>query len=719
MAMEKLVVIRIGEGSFEQGFPVTLDIGEEGDRPHTAIGGQLPAQHKLPGLYDQWRLEYNEFLNLRQANLPTLKDRKKGKRQKISPQDFIDGVKKVASELTEALNNWLNSETFRPLKEKFQQKIKPDDIVRVIIQTEDPLLRRLPWYLWDLFVESGSYSLAEVALSSPAFERVDKSVQPKPKVRILAILGDSSPPNPENGIHLDLSADQRFLDNLPNAETVFLVEPKRHEFNEQLWDERGWDILFFAGHSSSQTDGTTGEIYINRQESLTIADLKFAVKKAIDRGLRLAIFNSCDGLGIARDLAQLQIPEIIVMREPVPDFVAQEFLKHFLSSFSNGQSLYLAVREARERLHGLENLFPCASWLPVICQNLAEVPSNWTQLFINKPMVTSTLVEEIIACGAKDEFISFLTINSLYIPKIVFVGTSTVGKSSLTNALFGGRHIAQVSSVFQEDEQTVEQNWAGLFKIVDSVSYDQSLEEVKNYIQSADVIVHIWDINAIRRDDAELYKLIQEFCKPCITVLNKCEEFDNKARLEIRNKYKTIMSSVVLDVSAKKGENLTELVFTIINVLPSNLRDHVIQKLRELEKLNKCRNACKHIISDTQIQAETIIPCSFKGRVNLTAMRDLYAMMFEQIKEQYIGLNYVNNNRHYALQPKSLILSNIDTGLVVLQKGNSIIRNRNDLPKASLWTRIIGNVAMEFYENRIIINQIADRIKSFADDVSI
>jgi GTP-binding protein EngB required for normal cell division len=460
-------------------------------------------------------------------------------------------------------------------------------------------------------------------------------------------------------------------------------------------------------------------MYINRQESLTITDLKLALQKAIDRGLRLAIFNSCDGLGIARDLAQLQIPEIIVMREPVPDFVAQEFLKHFLSSFSNGQSLYLAVREARERLQGLENLFFCASWLPVICQNIAEVPSKWTQLFINKPMVNSTLVEEIIACGAKDEFISFSTINSLYIPKIVFVGTSTVGKSSLTNALFGGRHIAQVSSVFQEDEQTVEQNWAGLFKIVDSVSYDQSLEEIKNYIQSADVIVHIWDINAIRRDDAELYKLIQEFCKPCITVLNKCEKFDKKARLEIKNKYKTIMSSIVLDVSAKKGENLTELVFTIINVLPSNLRDHAIQKLRELEKLNKCRNACKHIISDTQIQAETIIPCSFKGRVNLTALRDLYAMMFEQIKEQYIGLNYVNNNRHYALQPKSLILSNIDTGLVVLQKGNSIITNRNDLAKASLWTRIIGNVAMEFYENRIIINQIADKIKSLADDVSI
>jgi cysteine sulfinate desulfinase/cysteine desulfurase-like protein len=38
------------------------------------------------------------------------------------------------------------------------------------------------------------------------------------------------------------------------------------------------------------------------------------------------------------------------MREPVPDIVAQEFLKHFLVAFSSGQSLHLAVREARQRL---------------------------------------------------------------------------------------------------------------------------------------------------------------------------------------------------------------------------------------------------------------------------------------------------------------------------------------------------------------------------------
>lgn len=68
------------------------------------------------------------------------------------------------------------------------------------------------------------------------------------------------------------------------------------------------------------------------------------------------------------------------MREPVPDVVAQEFLQHFLRTFAQGKSLYLAVREARERLQGLETQFPCASWLPVICQNPAVVPPTWDQL---------------------------------------------------------------------------------------------------------------------------------------------------------------------------------------------------------------------------------------------------------------------------------------------------------------------------------------------------
>ena len=71
---------------------------------------------------------------------------------------------------------------------------------------------------------------------------------------------------------------------------------------------------------------------------------------------------------------------MIVMREPVPDRVAQEFLKYFLTAFAVGESLYSAARHARERLEGLEDEFPYATWLPVIFQNSAEVGMNWRKL---------------------------------------------------------------------------------------------------------------------------------------------------------------------------------------------------------------------------------------------------------------------------------------------------------------------------------------------------
>ncbi len=95
--------------------------------------------------------------------------------------------------------------------------------------------------------------------------------------------------------------------------------------------------------------------------------------------MQLAIFNSCDGLGLARSLADLQIPQTIVMRESVPDLVAQTFLKYFLTTLAQGESFYLSVRRAREQLQGMEDSFPCATWLPVIYQHPAQIPFTWSK----------------------------------------------------------------------------------------------------------------------------------------------------------------------------------------------------------------------------------------------------------------------------------------------------------------------------------------------------
>lgn len=367
--MGKLVILKLGEGDFEQGFSVILQIGDENARTSTEITGKLQPKPEIKRDYFQWQSIYRRL---------KLSSRVKGLRKQIDPVPTLEVCQQVSEEFKVSFNSWLISDSFRPVREKFLEKLSPGDDIRILIQTKDLLLQKLPWHLWDLLER---YPKAEIALSAPSYEEVNKVLINSEKVKILAILGNSE--------GIDTQNDRKTLEQLPNADITFLVEPERGDICARLW-EQNWQILFFAGHSTTQED-ETGKIYINQTESLTIGELKFALKKAVERGLQLAIFNSCDGLGLAREFADLNIPQIIVMREPVPDLVAQEFLKSFLETFSRGESFYLAVREARERLQGLEHKFPCATWLPIICQNPAELPLCWRDLCINPVVETSKL----------------------------------------------------------------------------------------------------------------------------------------------------------------------------------------------------------------------------------------------------------------------------------------------------------------------------------------
>lgn len=674
--MGKLVVLNLGEGDFNRGFGgVTLRIGEDGASPSTEINGKLPSVPELPDSYSNWQ--------------------KNGLRP--SPGNKHKPSSKL---LKTCLNSWLNSEPFCPIRETLLEKLTPDDEVRVIIQVQDIQLRRLPWHLWHLFERC--YPKAEIALSAPKYDRVTLPKTSRTKVNILAILGDST------GINVE--EDQKILQQLPNAKTQFLVKPERRELNDQLW-EQPCDILFFAGHSC--TEGETGRLYINDTESLTIADLKYGLKKAIVQGLQLAIFNSCDGLGLAQELGDLQIPQIIVMREPVSDEVAQEFLKYFLVAFAGGKSFYLAVREARERLQGLETQFPCASWLPVICQNPAVTPPSWVNLIKNQPTVTnlSKLVEEIIADEAKNEILSFNTPNSCPLPVVMFVGTSVVGKSSLTNAIFGGRQIARVSAVAQDDEQTVAEDWAGVFKIIDSVSYDQNCEETKLNLQVADVLVYVCDIGAIRRDDINLFHLIQNSGKPCITVLNKCDIYDDSRKNLILNKYRTSLTKSVHFLSATTGKNVKNLILKIIHLIPDTFQEATLEKLVYLEKVKKCRNGCEKIISESQIEVEALLS-SFKNKKNLfsNSLKELYVLMVKAIKDQYLDSNLMNENLNSSSTSEVLTITRIILG--VLEESNFTFRLKLKKETMISCTKIIGKIAMDFYENRVSLNQISEYTKT-------
>ena len=357
---EQVVLLNLANGDLKQGFDVTVDILCDRQRLAIELEGKLPPIPEILERYQQWQKMYN-----------LLKDQRA---IRVNPGQItnvcIKELKSKAEEVESDVNNWLESEHFSPIEQGLRDKLNRTDEVRVIIQTEDNLLRKLPWHQWDFF---NNYCQAEVALSRTISNRVKKSASSRSKVRILAILGDST------GINID--KDRQILEHLPGAETIFLVEPNYEQIKEYLNDKIGWDILCFSGHSQSEIDGSTGVIGINKTDTLTIEQLKDSLEIAIKRGLEIAIFNSCDGLGLGKQLANLDIPQIIVMREPVPDLIAQEFLKVFLKAFAGGNSFYVSVRKARKHLKdGWEREIPGASWLPVICQNQAEFPKTWRGL---------------------------------------------------------------------------------------------------------------------------------------------------------------------------------------------------------------------------------------------------------------------------------------------------------------------------------------------------
>jgi hypothetical protein len=370
--MSKRAILRCN-GSLESGFEVILEIRDvaeqtrslaalgtsQGSSPFlTEITGALPPAIELLELLTNWQQYYLGSVGVTRISLENIGTR-------LGTLAESDKCRQLAKELQQALTRWLASVQFQSIEQRLRETLMVQEPVEVLLRTNDPRLHRLPWHLWD-FIER--YPQAELSIGS-APESIVQLETPNHRVRILAILGDS------NGI--DINADRQLLASLPQTDVVFLVEPSRQELYSHLW-EQAWDILFFAGHSN--TEQQQGRIHLSAGESLTIEELRYGLRRAIDRGLQLAIFNSCDGLGLAYELEQLHIPQSIVMREPVPDRVALAFLKQFLSTFAGGAPLYTAVRQAREYLQGLEGEFPCASWLPVIFQNPAMPLLKWHHL---------------------------------------------------------------------------------------------------------------------------------------------------------------------------------------------------------------------------------------------------------------------------------------------------------------------------------------------------
>jgi CHASE2 domain-containing sensor protein len=359
------------DGDFEEGIRTKLEVKNDiRSLPQTIVRGKLSPNRGLLDLYRQWQQRYASLENLFRTLTHSEPDQVT---HSSNRKDAIAACQSTAMLVEAELNRWLNTcETFAPIRNELLQVGQG---FRLWVQTDNPWLQRLPWEKWDLLATAG----AEVALIVSEYSTVERAERTRDKIRILAVLGHATDLS-------HLKTDQEILDKIAGnagAEIVWKQEPSAQVLN-QLLRQGQWDILFFSGHSASTADGKRCEIQLTADHTLEIPDFRFALREAAQQGLCLAIFNSCDGVGLAHQLAAergMALPHLVFMREKLPDVVSPKFLQAFLEAFTQNRSLYASVHEAQKILHDdWEREYPCASWLPVVCANPTEDPPSWDRL---------------------------------------------------------------------------------------------------------------------------------------------------------------------------------------------------------------------------------------------------------------------------------------------------------------------------------------------------
>jgi hypothetical protein len=112
---------------------------------------------------------------------------------------------------------------------------------------------------------------------------------------------------------------------------------------------------------------------------LEISVLKREFQIAVQRGLQIAVFNCCSGLGLADQLIDVNIPYIIVMRVEIPNDLAKQFLKNLLIQYRQGADFPQSFKFARHQL-SLTAPSKFANWLPVLFHNPLSKSVTWQDL---------------------------------------------------------------------------------------------------------------------------------------------------------------------------------------------------------------------------------------------------------------------------------------------------------------------------------------------------
>jgi hypothetical protein len=365
------------------------------------ISATLPYPETVLSVYRDWQQVYLNFyqtaFRARKAESGTMK---------TSPEDWHRQLVEQEAKLIYELRQWLQLQELYELRREIARKASQitdkNHYLDLFLTCNCLELERLPWEAWELGSDLGVRNNLRI-IRTPFNLTQERQTQvhrfQRSRVRILAILGD------ETG--LNFSTDKEVLNSLQQQAEIQFVswqtgqtsEAIKRHIQQVLTEQKGWDMLFFAGHSG-ETSLTGGQIAIAPNVSISVKEIAGELKLAQSRGLQFALFNSCSGLSIAKSLIDLGFAQVLVMREPIHNQVAQIFLAQFIPALARYQDVYSALINAVKYLQEQENLhYPSGYLIPSLfahpSASLFRIePVGWKQIihkWLPQPMEAVTV----------------------------------------------------------------------------------------------------------------------------------------------------------------------------------------------------------------------------------------------------------------------------------------------------------------------------------------
>jgi hypothetical protein len=202
------------------------------------------------------------------------------------------------------------------------------------------------------------------------------------------------------------------------------IEEWKTEICEEIESFKGWDMLFFFGHSEEHTT-MGGKLGIAPGESIFMSEITPYLKTAQQKGLQFALFNSCSGLDIARSLINIGLNQVVIMREPLPDRVAPDFFQEFLKGLTEKKNVADVLYETCQTLKKNIN-YPSAYLIPSL---FGHPSAPFYQL---KPYGWKAILKEWLPNRQQAIALSTLIVISL----LPFVPEFLLDKRILTQAIY-------------------------------------------------------------------------------------------------------------------------------------------------------------------------------------------------------------------------------------------------------------------------------------------